>query len=330
MQKMQSSFRITLLLYLLVLILPFSFYFTYTSFQTMQNDTKAVRLVSWTAGAIEHLAIRPSDKDNKQMVIDVNKNLQHISDWVMKNDDSELYIGATKLSKDFSNVQTCWNAYIENLSGINENAIKQHSLQCYDLTENLAIIIEKMVYLKQNKIINLFYLTLALITIFALIIIYLMRVYIHQQIKKHAIHDHDTKLFNKKYFCAELKTSCARAERNNAPLSLLSILIDDFEKENKRYDKQTKKRILNTLGELITALTRTSDVACRYDENHFSILLPDTPEENALILEKRVREAFEKHDFGVIPELHFKFGTAHLNYKESAEAFRTRTEGLLE
>ena len=210
-----------------------------------------------------------------------------------------------------------------------ENAIKQHSLHCYDLVENLAIIIEKMVYLKQNKIINVFYLSLILVMIFALLMIYLVRAYIHQQMKKHTIHDHDTKLFNKKYFCAELKTSCARAARNNSPLSMLSISIDGFEKGSKRYDKKTKEHILNILGGLITSLTRTSDVACRYDENHFSILLPDTPEENALILEGRVRDAFEKHDFSVTPELNFKFATAHLNYKESSEVFLTRTEQLL-
>ena len=68
----------------------------------MQNDTKVVRLVSWTSGAIEHLVIHPSDHDNKQIVTDINKNLQQISDWVLDNDDSEFYIGATNLSEDFT------------------------------------------------------------------------------------------------------------------------------------------------------------------------------------------------------------------------------------
>ena len=62
---------------------------------------------------------------------------------------------------------------------------------------------------------------------------------------------------------------------------------------------------------------------------HFSILLPDTSEENALILEKRVRETLEKHDFGAIPELNFKFATAHLHYKETPDAFIGRIETLL-
>jgi len=326
MQKEWSSFRITLILYLVVLILPFSFYFVYNSFQTMQNDTRVVRQSSWAAGAMAHLAVNP---DELQRVKGIDEALQEISLWVAQNNDSKLYIGAQTLSQDFSQVDACWTAYKKSYLKDDNTAITQYSSQCYVLTDTLSIIIEKMVYLKQKKIINVFYLSLALAMILALLMIYLVRAYIHQQMKKHAIYDQETKLFNKKYFCAELKTSCARAVRNNAPLSLLTISIDDFGKESKQYSQKMQAYILKIFGGLITSVIRESDVACRYDENHFSILLPDTSEDNAFNLEKRVRETLEKHDFSVIPELNFKFATAHLNYKESAEAFRTRTEGLL-
>ncbi|GIT98639.1 GGDEF domain-containing protein [Sulfurovum sp. TSL1] len=326
MQKEWSSFRITLILYLVVLILPLGFYFVYTSFQTMQNDTKIVHQSSWTAGAMAHLALIQNDYER---VVHIDKALQEISPWVAQNNDSNLYIGGQTLSKDFEQIDACWTAYKESYMKHDTIAIGKQSLQCYELTDTFATVIEKMVYLKQNKIINIFYMSLALAMIFALLIIYLVRAYIGQQMKKHAIHDHDTKLFNKQYFCAELKTSCARAVRNNAPLSLLSISIDDFGKESKHYSQKMQAFLLKTFGGLITSLTRESDIACRYDENRVFILLPDTSEEHALILEKRIREALEKHDFGVIPELNFKFATTHLNYKETPETFLSRTEGLL-
>jgi len=325
MPKEWSSFRITLLLYILVLILPLSFYFVYSSFKTIQNDTKIVHHTGWVGGAIEYLALNPKSQNFQKTITDIDSNLQYISNWVIKNDKSNLYIGAESLSKDLTQVKTCWNEYKQILSQQNTAEIHEHSSQCWEKANSFAIIVEKMVYLKQNKMINLFYFSLSTAMILILLVIYMVRIYIHKQMKKHAIHDHETKLFNKKYFCAELKTSCARAVRNNSPLSMLSISIEDFGKGSKRYDKKTREHILKILGDLITSLTRTSDVACRYDENHFSILLPDT----ALILEKRVREALEKHDFGVTPELNFKFATTHLNDKESSEVFLTRTEQLL-
>ena len=325
-----SSFRITLLLYAIVFIIPFTFYFMYTSFNTMDRDTKIIREIGWLDGTIQSFVLNTSDHNHQQIVKEIDETLQHISTWVMQNNDSRFYLGAQTLSQDLLAVTTCWDTYKEKLSMHDTNtAITQPHVNCLDSVKNLTIIIENMVYLKQNDFKNMFYWNLAILMVITLLIIYLVRVYIHQQMKKHAIHDHDTKLFNKKYFCAELKSSCARAVRNNAPLSLLSISIDDFGKESKHYSQKMQAYLLKIFGGLITSVVRESDVACRYDDNHFSILLPDTSEENASILEKRVRETLEGHDFGVIPELNFRFATAHLNYKETPEAFTERIEKLL-
>jgi diguanylate cyclase (GGDEF)-like protein len=329
MQKEWSSFRITLLLYILVLILPLSFYFVYSSFKTIQNDTTIVHQTGWTGGAIESLALDPKSQNSQQTITQIDSALQDISGWVTQNDQSDLYIGAESLSQDFTQVKACWSNYKQILGQQDTAAIREHSLQCWEKADSFAIIVEKMVYLKQNKMINMFYFSLIVAMILTLLMIYMVRSYIHIQMKKHAIHDHETKLFNKKYFMSQLKTSCARSVRYKYPLSMLSISIDDFEKGSKIYDEKTKEHILKILGGLITSLTRTSDTACRYDEDHFSILLPDTEEENALILERRVREVFEKHDFMAKPELKFKFSTVPFNYDETPEAFITRTESLL-
>ena len=75
MPKEWSSFRITLVLYLVVLLLPFSFYFVYTSFQTMQSDTNIVRQSSWSAGAMQHIATTQSD----QQILHIDEALQNVS-----------------------------------------------------------------------------------------------------------------------------------------------------------------------------------------------------------------------------------------------------------
>lgn len=321
MPKEWSSFRITLLLYILVLILPLSFYFVYTSFTTMQNDTKIVRQVSWTAGAMEHLAAKQTD----QQVQHIDKALQDISLWVTKNSDSKLYIGEQTLSKDLLEVNACWNAYKKNLATQNTTLIQQHSLQCYEVTEKLALIVEKMVYLKPKKMIDLFYASLTLAMILILSVIYMIRIYIHTQMIKHAIHDHDTKLFNKKYFMTELKTTCSRSARHNYPLSMLLVSIDDFEKENKTYNNRTKRNTLKIFGILMHELVRDGDTAYHYNENHFFILLPFTEQENALLLEERIRQAFEKDNWMRSKKIVFRFRTTEFDKKESEEAFITRT-----
>lgn len=324
MQKEQSSSKITLILYIAVtLLLPFSFYFIYASFNTLQHDTKIVRQSSWAAGAMAQLTDRPTQLQIK----DIDKTLQNISHWVTQNNHLNLDSGTETLSKDFLDVENCWQGHKQSLFTQKSAMIRQQNLQCYALADNLAIMIEKTAYLKQKEIINMYYIGLALVMIFMLLMIYRVKAYIHSQREKHAIYDHGTNLFNKKYFLSELKTSCARSLRHNYPLSMLSIQINNFDTGN--YDKNTQEHILKVIGGMITFLTRASDVTCRYDKNHFFILLPDTQKENALVLEDRVCEAFEEYDFDVSPALNFKFLITVLKPDEMPEVFLSRTQNIL-
>ncbi len=317
MKKEWTPYRITTLLYFIIFLLSLNFYFIYTSFSTMQNDTKVMHKTGWLRGTLEQLPADPSG----QLLKRIDKTLQEISPWVTQNKDSEFYTGGETLSKDYSELTSCWNSY-------KETTADKQSITCIDTVKNLDTVIEHIVQPKQRKLINMLYLSLAITMFIILYLIYFIRLYIQQQMKKHAIHDHETKLFNKKYFLSQVKTSCARSARYKHPLSMLSISIDDLEKGNEKYDQTTKEHALKIFGGLITSLTRMSDIAARYDENHFSILLPETEEENALILEKRVREALEKHD--VMADLKFKFSTTHFEEKESPEAFITRAQNLLQ
>jgi len=321
MQKEWSSFRITLLLYVVVLLLPFSFYFVYTSFQTMQNNTNIVRQSSWIAGAIQHHVTSKSE----QRIQQIDKAMLDLSSWVSQNIESELYIGNQSLSQDYSKVSTCWDAYKTSLATNNDIMIQQQALECYEAAEKLALIIEKMVYLKQKKLINLFYASLTIVMLVILLIIYLVRVYINSQMKKHAIHDHESRLFNKKYFMSELKTTCSRSTRHNYPLSLLHISINDFENGNNTYSKRVKTNTLKVFGMLIHSLVRDGDIPCRYDDNHFLILLPFTEEQNALILEERIEKAL-KHDKWISSHnIMFDFNTTEFDKKESEEALILRS-----
>ena len=175
----------------------------------------------------------------------------------------------------------------------------------------------------QTSLSNLIYITSALSVLFALYSIYFVRLYIEKQMKKHTIHDHETGLFNKKYFLAELHSTFSSSMRHENPLSLVFVSPNSF--TDKTYDKKTKSILMKELGELFTSVTRNSDISCRYDENHFAVLLPLTNREHALILEDRLKKALENHDFKVTPKLHFDLVTTEAEFDETEEAFIART-----
>ena len=310
MQKQWSSFRITLLLYVVVLMLPLSFYYVYSSFETIKIDTSIVHQSSWIPGAIEHV----SATHDQATVAQIDKTLNHISLWAKQNSDSKLYIGAKSLSQDLADVTACWNASKKDLSG--------QKGKCYDLAENMAVNIEKMVYMKQKEIINIFYVSLLLAMIFTLLLIYLVRVYIHRQMKKHAIHDHDTHLFNKKYFLAQLHTAVARAKRENNPLSMFFLSVNNFG----TYNAQQQKHLIRKTAHILNMITRDSDTVCRYNENHFAVLMPLTDNKHALHLEERMKKALHDYDFHLTPEPELSFKTTQLNDNETEEDFILRSK----
>jgi len=318
MQQTWSAFRITLLLYLGVLLLPFSFYYTYNSIQDLTSDTTVMRKISQNGGEMLVFAETSDVNVREKIKLNIDKSLTELSPWFASNEREEFYVGGKTLQKDFKKLSECWNK-------LKNSPNKEASLACWKSAKSLNFTIDKMLSLKQNKIENFFYINMIIAIIFLLLMIYLVRVYIHLQMKKHAIHDHETQLFNKKYCLAELKTSCARAKRYGYPLSTVSVSITNMD----TYDQKTKKIMLHTFGELMRSATRISDVACRYDENHFMILLPDPEENSADQCQERIGKIFEAYNFNIAPKPEFKFSTTHYRTDENEESFMARTlDGL--
>ena len=319
MQQTWSAYRITLLLYLGVLILPFSFYYTYSSIKGLASDTTVIHQISKNSGEMLAFVDTANEETRKEIKLKINNNLKQLQPWFASKDREEFYVGGKTLQADFNKLLSHWDKLKNDLN-------KQTALTCWKTAKSLNFTIDKMLSLKQNKIENIFYINMITAIIFLLLMIYFVRIYIHLQMKKHAIHDHVTKLYNKKYCLAELKTSCARSQRYNYPLSMVSITIENME----AYDKKAKQSMLDTFGTLMRSATRVSDVACRYDENHFIILLPDPEENSAELCQERIGKIFQEYNFNTTPKPEFKFSTTCYNTEESEEKFMERALNQLD
>jgi len=329
MKNEWTSFRITVILYIMVALLPFSFYFVYRAFHDIKADTAVVRSSSWNAGAVLHMTLTSSVPERQHVSDEIDMRIHEIALWVEENRNSTYYVGATSLSDDFQKTEAVWKEYKEKISAAKTERLHTEGLYTYNIFENLALVIEKMVYFKQNHLINMFYLSLTAAMILLLLVIYFIREYIRQQIKKNAIYDTETKLYNKNYMLAELKSTCARAKRYNYPLSLLSIAINGC--DGSKYDEKTRAHIFEMIGGVLISMTRTSDVACRYNENHLAVILPFTEKENAEILKKRIQKRLEETDFFMAetqPE--FILTVIEYNCDDSVDLFIDKASETLE
>jgi len=326
MNKEFSVFKSTIFLYIVVLILPFGFYFVYDSFHTIQKDTKTISKITNISTSLNDIVLNQNKQSS--VIKSIDRNLYNIALWVEENNNASFYIGSSSLKQDFENIQSNWDRCKQKYLAHDERGLKQSVLKTNALLKNFSIIVEKMVYLKQDKIINVFYISLMIVMILMLLSIYLVRAYIEYQISKHSIYDKETHLYNHDYLMEHLKTTCARATRYKYPLSMLSISMKNIDK--KTLPEAEYKKLMEMVGDMLLSLTRTSDVACRYNENHIAIILPFTEHENAEILKGRIEETFQKQDFGISTHPEFKLSIVQYEPKEAPKDYISRATKVLE
>ena len=101
--------------------------------------------------------------------------------------------------------------------------------------------------------------------------------------------DSVTGLFNRRHFEARLRGEVQRVQRQQQPLSLLMVDIDDFKRINDTFGHIEGDRTLRTVAELLRGGVRIFDVCARYGGEEFAILMPGASLETAAHVAERIR-----------------------------------------
>lgn len=263
-----STYRITLLLYFGVLLLPISFYFSYSSLNEIKSDTKALNSFTLNIASILTLDNKAMDSYEKQETIkEIDQIFQDLRPWMIENDSSKFYVGSKPLLQKYDSILDCFNSV--------KTFDKEMRLLCFKEAKQLIFSLDNMIRLKQQKIYNILYLSIFVAMVFLLMLIFFTRVYIHKQLKKHALYDLETRLFTKDYLLVVLKKVSAQMVRSKEPLSVIYINVEDLKSESELSEKE-KKTTLKHIGTSLLKSLRVSDIACRYSDSEFIVVLPNT------------------------------------------------------
>src|SRR5215210_812999 len=119
------------------------------------------------------------------------------------------------------------------------------------------------------------------------------------QLQAEARVDPKTGLFNARYFASALSEELSRAQRFERPLSLIMADLDLLREINNTYGHLAGDAVLKGIAEVFRAELRHYDVPARFGGEEFSILLPETPPEQALEIAERIRRAIAERLFDV-------------------------------
>lgn len=111
------------------------------------------------------------------------------------------------------------------------------------------------------------------------------------QLRKGAIRDPLTNLYNRRHFADRMKEEMARADREKHLMVVLLCDLDRFKLVNDTHGHQVGDAVLKATAESIQDSTRGTDLVFRWGGDEIAVVLPKSSRQGALIVAKRIRQA---------------------------------------
>lgn len=106
-----------------------------------------------------------------------------------------------------------------------------------------------------------------------------------------------TGLFNHRHLHQAMERMLERCRREERPLALIMLEIDNFKRYNDTYGHQRGDEVLRIVAEMLRKGSRATDIVARYGGDEFMIVLPDTRKDTAGEVGERLRRAIEAYPF---------------------------------
>ena len=117
---------------------------------------------------------------------------------------------------------------------------------------------------------------------------------IRRELNRLSITDSLTGLYNQRHFYTRLREETQRAARQNHPLSVILLDLDNFKTYNDTYGHLMGDELLQKVGRIIrTCIRENVDTGYRYGGDEFAVILIDADLDVARHIAQRIQNAIE-------------------------------------
>ncbi|MBP7795796.1 MAG: GGDEF domain-containing protein [Elusimicrobiales bacterium] len=128
----------------------------------------------------------------------------------------------------------------------------------------------------------------------SLVALAMENIILFEKIQEMSMYDELTKLPLRRYFNQRFQEEFYRASRFNQNLSIIWIDVDYFKEINDSFGHQVGDVVLREISQTIMKTLRKIDFPCRYGGDEIIILLPQSSNDDAYGLAKRLSEEIKK------------------------------------
>lgn len=118
-----------------------------------------------------------------------------------------------------------------------------------------------------------------------------------------AMRDDLTKAYNRRFFETYLDEEIERARRYGTKFSIIFLDLDDLKMVNNFYGHLSGSRTLQEVAKRILGAVRGIDKVVRFGGDEFCVILPQTDEEQAVMVANRISRAISSSALRIDPEV---------------------------
>jgi len=127
-----------------------------------------------------------------------------------------------------------------------------------------------------------------------------------------------TGTYNHRYFYEVLGKLFEESRRDEKPLSLVMLDLDNFKTYNDVYGHAQGDAFLKEIAGVLKGTIRETDILCRYGGDEFCVILPETDKEEACKMADSLREAICNYDYHGKENMNNQMMTASIGVSTSS------------
>ncbi len=149
---------------------------------------------------------------------------------------------------------------------------------------------------------------------------------LRSMLRRLSVRDPLTDLYNRRFFEQRLEEEAERASRQNYPLFLLMIDLDNFKEVNDTLGHTEGDKVLKVMAGVLTSSTRHHvDTPFRYGGDEFTVIVPQATDDQVEQIAERIRKKY--HGLSNVAGTSLSIGIA--KFENTSEKLRDKLNRLV-